>query len=198
MLALIPVVEGLRFSDPPAWVPAMDEREWIELGPVCTPDDVARVVAVIAGYGKDLPATAKAAAQQIADGEFRVAPGGLMARAEGFELAPGCCCGLEGWRDWYAVRPGGQSPWLGHDPGPYVDCRATEALLWPDEPDTPRKKPMTPLAVSYPEFDAALAAADARLSGFLDRLEEWAVFGDAWVPGLIDGFAGAFSVTRQT
>lgn len=198
MLQLVPVVEVLGFNSRPGWLAAMDDRRWIELGPEAPPDDVARIVAIIVAYSHDLPDTAQEAARLIAEGGCTAAPGGLIARADGSELVPGCCCGLEGWRDWYAIRPSGQSPWLGHDPGPYIECRAAEALLWPDEPDTPRKHPMTPIVVSYPEFDAALAEADARLTGFLDRLEEWAVFGDAWVPGLLDGFASSFRITRRS
>lgn len=198
MLQLVPVIEVLGTDGWPEWVPPIGAKRWIELGPESATEDVACTMAIIASYGKDLPASSKEAARRMAAGECHAAPGGLIARAEGFELAPGCCCGLEGWRDWFTVQPGGQSPWLGHDPSPYVECRAAEALLWPDEPDAPRRNPMTPLVVSYPDFDAALAAADARLTGFLDRLEEWAVFGDSWVPGLLDGFASSFQITRRS
>ncbi len=197
MLQLVPVVEVLGFNSQPGWLPDMDERRWIELGPETALEDVARIVAVIVAYGQVLPETAREAAQLIADGACKAAPGGLVARADGSEVVPGCCCGLEGWRDWYRVKPGGQSPWLGHDPSPYIECRAEAAVLWPDEPDTPRKAPLQPLVATYPEFDAALARASERFTGFLDRLEEWAVFGEAWAPGLLEGFAVSFDISRR-
>ncbi|WP_156313234.1 hypothetical protein [Micromonospora sp. HK10] len=37
-------------------------------------------------------------------------------------VTPGCCAGLEDWREWTSVLDGGQ-PWLGHDPGPEVEVR---------------------------------------------------------------------------
>ncbi len=172
----------------------MDGRRWIELGPGCSLEDAARVVAIIASYGKDLPGSARQAADLIADSACPAVAGGLIARDGDFELVPGCCCGLESWRDWYGVRPGGHSPWLGHDPGPYLECGSERVTLWPDEPDTNRKVPMRSLTVSYPEFEAALAGAAERMAGFVPRLEDWALEADAWSEGLAEGFRKSFRV----
>lgn len=46
-------------------------------------------------------------------------PGGLRVTdtSTGVTLRPGCCAGLEDWREWNLVLDGGGSVWLGHGPG---------------------------------------------------------------------------------
>jgi len=44
-------------------------------------------------------------------GGLGILDGGIL------EITPGCCCGLEDWRDLLTI-PEGDSPWMGHDPNP--------------------------------------------------------------------------------
>ncbi|MFI9780795.1 hypothetical protein ACIHCV_40110 [Streptomyces sp. NPDC051956] len=48
-----------------------------------------------------------------------IAPGGLRIRdtVTAVTALPGCCFGLENWRDWLDLM-NGEEPWLGHDPTP--------------------------------------------------------------------------------
>lgn len=52
----------------------------------------------------------------VAGGGLRVADSGT-----GVVLLPGCCSGLEEWRDWYAVLDGSGPAFFGHDPSPAVE-----------------------------------------------------------------------------
>ncbi len=46
-----------------------------------------------------------------------VLPGGIGGYAnQELIIIPGCCCGLESWRDWERFLTTGNSPWCGHDP----------------------------------------------------------------------------------
>lgn len=55
--------------------------------------------------------------RRMIDADCLIAPGGLRIRdtSRGIAVNPGCCFGLENWRDWLDVADGG-TPWLGHDP----------------------------------------------------------------------------------
>ncbi|MFI0217065.1 hypothetical protein [Streptomyces lydicus] len=54
--------------------------------------------------------------------EKLIAPGGLRLREIDIDVTvrPGCCCGLEDWRDWLGLLEG-DVPWLGHDPSPAIE-----------------------------------------------------------------------------
>ncbi|MEU9955332.1 hypothetical protein [Streptomyces sp. NPDC050982] len=103
--------------------------------------------------------------------ECIVAPGGLRIRdtATGVTVVPGCCFGLENWRDWLDLMSGGE-PWLGHDPGPGIEHAGAVARLWPDG-DRPEGLPIElPLA----QLPGLLGSVQDRLVGFLGAVEVWA------------------------
>lgn len=86
---------------------AVVEREngaWLTLDGACAAEEF---VAVVAAYN-DVPIEDLAAAEDL------TAPGGLILTDADTVIVPGCCCGLENWRDW----AGASAPWLGHDPTP--------------------------------------------------------------------------------
>jgi hypothetical protein len=64
-------------------------------------------------------------------------PGGLRVvdTAGGFAFEPGCCCGLEDWRDWFRVFDGGSFDG-GHDPWAYVECHRDVVRLTLDADET--------------------------------------------------------------
>src|SRR5262245_53735431 len=132
MLRLIPVVE-LRWREHAFdWAPSDASREWVQLDADVSDDDVACVVATLASYN-DVASSGTVAdvARALKVGTL-ILPGGLMVRTDNLEIPPSCCCGLESWREWYAVAPGSSSPWLGHSPSPWVECRDDCAVIWAD------------------------------------------------------------------
>ncbi|MBW4600525.1 MAG: hypothetical protein KME29_13245 [Calothrix sp. FI2-JRJ7] len=59
---------------------------------------------------------------QIIESESMGLPGGLQAiNSAGKVISPGCCCDLDSWRDWLDFLQTGQSPWLGHSPGAWIE-----------------------------------------------------------------------------
>lgn len=192
MLKLSPAIEVWPSLEAPAWVPPVTAKTWIVLNADTSLDDVARIVARVAEYVSDcLPASPDEAAQVIALAEVVVVSGGLIVTGNGFRSEPSCCCGLEQWREWYGVKPGGSSPWLGHDPTPGVECGETEAVICSDSTDEAAR-----LTVSYLDLAVALAEADADLTAFLSRLDVWrraAAISQAL--DVVGRFADAFAIT---
>ncbi|MCZ4516225.1 hypothetical protein O3Q52_50610 [Streptomyces sp. ActVer] len=102
--------------------------------------------------------------------ECVVAPGGLRIRdtATGVTAVPGCCFGLENWRDWLDLL-NGDEPWLGHDPSPRIEHAGAVARLWPDG-DRPEGPPIELPLAQLPEL---LGLVRERLVGFLGAVEAW-------------------------
>jgi hypothetical protein len=67
----------------------------------------------------------------LADEEL-ILPGGLRVRNDQILIGPGCCGGLERWREWIALLDSGDSPWLGHDPWPWAECVGDCVRVWAD------------------------------------------------------------------
>jgi hypothetical protein len=47
--------------------------------------------------------------------------GVIQAVCEGQVITLGCCCGLENWCEWQNFLESGETPWLGHDPSPWLE-----------------------------------------------------------------------------
>ncbi|WP_146231851.1 hypothetical protein [Lentzea atacamensis] len=144
-------------------------------------EDVGTVLASIAEYNNE--------GQHEADGPSTlgvlldkdvIASGGLLVRdtETGVEIEPGCCVGLETWRDWQYLLDG-RTPWLGHDPWPEVrfgdgvQFGAGVARLWPDSRDTGGPA----CEVRIAELPGHLAVVRQDLLGFLELVREWAPYG---------------------
>jgi hypothetical protein len=170
MLRLIPVVRTMPCERTFDWAPSHGAGRWVALGANASDDDIACVVAELANYNYIDAASGSLAdvAHALETAESLILPGGLMAHTAALEIYPSCCCGLEGWRAWYDVAPGGLSPWLGHDPSPWVECDDAGAVLWAD---SDRSAPHVP--VPYPRIDEALRSAHLALVAFVARLTDW-------------------------
>lgn len=106
------------------------------------------------------------------------ASGGLRVTdtVSGVTLVPGCCNGLEDWREWFDVVDGagagagaGGQGWFGHDPTPmYERVGDTVRLTVDAEQDD---SPVIELPV--PELRRLLAGAERDLAGFLRLAAGW-------------------------
>lgn len=103
------------------------------------------------------------------------ASGGLRITdtATGATLVPGCCSGLEDWREWFGVVDGegdGGSGWFGHDPSPLAERVGDVARLTVDmERDD---SPVIELSVT--ELRRLLVGAERDLADFLRLAAGWA------------------------
>lgn len=101
-----------------------------------------------------------------------VASGGLRVRdaATGVTVNPGCCCGLEDWREWLRLLDG-DPVYLGHDPTPRVEIDGQVVRVWPDDAERPEGQPARlPLS----DLPGVLDSVRTDLLGFRALAAGWA------------------------
>lgn len=124
---------------------------------------------------------------QFLEMDYVTACGGLVVRdlRTGVVIEPGCCQGLEDWRDWHGVLDG-VHPWLGHSPAPKTEIGADVVRVWPDDRRTDGPACEIPLA----DLPGHLERVRQDLLGFLDLVRKWAPYGlgDQVAPQLDEHF----------
>ena len=181
MITLTPVLE--RWSDCPFW-PVDQPDFFVSVPRRPTSLQVATVVWTLIGRGltaDDLSVSATEPAAAIEeyltseDGDF--APGGLRVAAGDVVIDPGCCVGLDEWRDWLRV-PGGAVIDLGHDPDVLVEHRGPVVRVWKDKSRLlPGEEPGPGdehIDVPREALPGLLGAVRDDLAGFLAALRPWA------------------------
>jgi hypothetical protein len=182
MIIVDAIVETVAVSGFTAWPVAKPPLgSVLSLSGRLSAAEVGTVMAVIADYS--VPATDEDAVgadgpeliRRMIDAECLIASGGLRIRdtTNGVVVNPGCCFGLENWRDWLDVVHGG-TPWLGHDPSPWIEQAGQTILIWPDggEQATPPLGP--PIEIPTIELLELIDAAQHQLRDFLGLVEPWA------------------------
>ncbi|MFD7630767.1 hypothetical protein ACFV7Q_32895 [Streptomyces sp. NPDC059851] len=150
-----------------------------------SPREVGTAMAILTDYDEGHDDSGAHAAAHSAERVRRlltvervVAPGGLRIRdtATGVTAPPGCCFGIENWRDWLDLM-NGEMPWLGHSPAPRVEHVGEGVRLWPDA-DRPEG---LPIDIPRAQLPALLGSVQNELAGFLTSVEQWAA---QYVPAL--------------
>lgn len=59
--------------------------------------------------------------------------GGVMFYDSSKRILPGCCCGLEQWRDIINNILQKKEPWLGHNPYPIIEYKEDYMVVWSDD-----------------------------------------------------------------
>jgi hypothetical protein len=183
---LEPVVEcpALDGWTPPWPVAACPPDFWVVLSGRAAPGEVGLVMALLVRYrdADEIPAGAAAEAllRRALAHERLVLPGGVRARdSEGNAVVPGCCCGLEEWREWLAVTDGETSPWMGHDPWGWVEhqpdgglrvCAAPESY----EAGVEHVPAEWTVAIPPGQLSVLLTGVEEAMRGFSARVREWA------------------------
>ncbi|MEV7602830.1 hypothetical protein AB0O91_36215 [Kitasatospora sp. NPDC089797] len=101
------------------------------------------------------------------------AAGGLRVTdtSTGVTFLPGCCDGLEDWRDWHRLIDDGGPLWFGHDPvSPLAERIGDTVRLTVDT--CRHDSPVIELPVTT--FGRLLADAERDLAGFLALAADWA------------------------
>ncbi len=111
--------------------------------------------------------------KQILADDCLVLPGGIQVVQKRDIISPGCCCGLETWREWMYFLKTGQSPWLGHDPSPWLERRGDIIRIWSDGGIEPSSNAIY-IDISYSQFKQALTLLEQDLQAFLFCIESWA------------------------
>ncbi|MFD0405089.1 hypothetical protein [Kitasatospora sp. NPDC127116] len=103
------------------------------------------------------------------------APGGLVVTdsATGAVFEPGCCNGLEDWREWLNVTDGSGTAWFGHDPDARAECVGRVVRLTRNAENAENGEgPVIELPVD--ELRRLLAGVERDLRDFLALAARWA------------------------
>ncbi|KIF70933.1 hypothetical protein HY68_23795 [Streptomyces sp. AcH 505] len=121
--------------------------------------------------------------EALLDVDLVMAPGGILLQdtATGVVIEPGCCFGLENWRDWLGLLHG-EELWLGHGTAAHIEQRGTLVRVWPDA-DPPAERFIELPVAELPDL---LQTVHDKLNGFLALAEQWASrYAPASAPALI-------------
>lgn len=168
------VVEIQSFEAEPPWALA-SVAGWslLRLFSGSTKEEVGSVILTAGSYNHHLKVQSSAIETLNAFvSEDFVLPGGLrFLENERIKVVPGCCSGLENWREWLDV-PNGNSIWAGHDPSPGVEFIGDTIRVWQDE----KADGVEFIDFGVDEMRSLLGKVESDLKGFTVRLGEWADF----------------------
>ncbi|MDX3520167.1 hypothetical protein [Streptomyces scabiei] len=195
MLIVNAVLETPGTVDFSCWpVADLPPYQFMALTGRMSPLDVGSALAMLADYNSqtgddDRPLTdASEAIRRLLETDKVIAPGGLRVHDTRTDVTvrPGCCCGLENWREWLDIADG-ETPWLGHDPSPRLEHADEVVRLWPDIGDAQETPSGQPIEIVVGDLPGILHTVQEGLRGFLRLTEQWAA---RHVPALATDLAG--------
>lgn len=144
----------------------------IRLSVETSPEEIGLIILQLADYNKaSISADARDTIDQILALDGAVLPGGIQIHGEGEKtISPGCCCGLEGWYEWFDFLKTGHSPWMGHDPWPTLTKKDSLVRICSDK----ESRKCFFLESSYSHFKTQLKQVEKDLMAFAYCLETWA------------------------
>ena len=165
------VVEISSFGIEPPWaVASIANLSFLRLFSGITDEEIGSIILTACLYNhiEVFPSSTETLNAFLAE-EF-VLPGGLQfSEDEQVKVVPGCCCGLEDWREWLNV-PNGNTIWAGHDPSPGVEFVNGSVRVWQDE----KADGVEYIDFGVEEMRGLLEKVEPDLKGFVVRLGEWA------------------------
>lgn len=168
------VVQLQPFEGEPPWAVASAANwSFLKLFSGVTDEEVGSVILTACSYNHHLEVQRSPIETLDAFvAEDFVLPGGLrFSEDEQVKVVPGCCAGLEDWREWLDV-PNGNTIWAGHDPSPGVEFVDGGIRVWQDE----KAEGIEFIDLSADEMRGLLKKVESDLKGFVFRLGEWANF----------------------
>lgn len=143
---------------------------YVRLSPETKPEAVSLVVGTLATWGRENTEWSVEALEREFPGAV---PGGFAAVDQERFIGPSCCCGLETWKEWLDVLTTRRSPWMGHNPAPFVEIREDRVNIWADGGLGGNSAGGSPIAFSALEFETAVRQAAKDLSEFEEALRKW-------------------------
>lgn len=156
-------------------VPEVRPFSLIRLWGEMTYPEIGLIFAQLAQYNRiELSNDKQVVLKQILKAKSLVLPGGIQIVCTGqHTISPSCCCGLETWREWIDFLKTGQSPWLGHDPSPWVEGLGDVVRIWSNGGIEPARNAFH-IDVSRSQFEKALRVVERDLQAFLFCIDSWA------------------------
>lgn len=173
MVAMTPVLER-SFDDCPSWtVEPGGFHLAVPRSPA--PNRVAALAWALVAHGCDDvdPGTDPVAAFLASERDNPGAPGGLRVSAGDLVINPGCCSGLEEWREWLDVLDG-EEIWLGHSPDVVMEQRGAVVRIRADDDLVERRRTGPYVDLPRDALPDLLQGVRRDLLGFLDALGSWA------------------------
>jgi hypothetical protein len=173
---LCPVVETPWYEGQPPWLWPVAARELFSFMPLSgdmSNEDVGLFFGQLVNYNNIEGDDIEALQRCLLDAADIVLPGGVLIRCGDREIDPACCCGLEDWREWEQFLRGGVSPWLGHDPFPWVERAGDVVRVWSDGGDEPAPQAFA-IEFEHARFAAELRRVETVLQAFAERVGRWA------------------------
>lgn len=147
---------------------------WIRLSAEMAQLDIGLFFAQLAAYNQiDLSGNRVGILKEILEADSLALAGGIQAVFEEQVISPSCCCGLEGWREWQDFLKTGETPWLGHDPSPWLEQIDGVIRIWSEGGLGDSMKNAFKIEVERPAFERALQAVEQDLLGFRYCIESW-------------------------
>jgi hypothetical protein len=172
------VIETPYFQEefvPPWDLKIPEPLSWIRLSGEMTEQEIGLFFAKLVQYNQlDFSGESHTVLDRILNAESLVLPGGLQAVFENQSINPSCCCGLETWREWQAFLTTGNSPWLGHDPSPWVEAKNGQISIWSDSGLGESIQQAFQIEVPRSAFRQALQNVEQDLQNFLYCVDSWA------------------------
>jgi hypothetical protein len=215
MVEFWPVGAPMSLGHPPPWPTLGDAAPtWLRLTRAATEAEIGSVLWELASFNlirasddpalppeADLARPAREIFSDLAAASELALPGGILVRdrVTGLEIGPGCCAGLEAWRAWEDVLASGESPWLGHDPSPYVESLdATRFRLWADGGAGNPVGGRQAIELSRSDLEMGLAAVERHLRAYSDLLAAFiAQVDSSSAEILVRQFERSFGLTRS-
>ena len=177
------VVEITSFNSESPWiVSSFENYSFLRLSPSATDEEIGSIILTACLYNQiDIRSTATETLRAFIAQDF-VLPGGLQfLENEKVKIAPGCCSGLEDWREWLEVPNGYGGVWAGHDPNPGVEFVAGKIRVWQDVSKDKKANETKFIDFEIDEMRNLLEKVESDLKGFVMKLEKWT---DFVAPGL--------------
>ncbi len=186
------------FEPPQPWpVASVPAYSWVPIDGGCSDAEVGLFVS---GLARGLDVAEPAGRDEVVAGllaeETLIQAGGLRLTdtVTGAVVVPGCCAGLEDWREWADVLTG-TAPWLGHDPFPEVEIGVEDLHVWQDSGEN--RHDASSVVVARSLLPDLLNQVHQDLVGFLSRVKTWSERNGLGRNGtaLVEAIARDFGVT---
>jgi hypothetical protein len=179
--AVIEVEHYPEFSEFPWPIAEFDKYSFIHLSEQTSDREIGLIIAQLIMYNEiEIKDNIYDCLQEfvvhksVENEDFLIIAGGLqICSQDGKVINPGCCCGLEGWREWADFLKTKRSPWMGHSPSPWVEKIGNIVRIWSDGGISAGKNAFC-INFEIQDFVIALNQVYQDLNAFLLRLELWA------------------------
>ncbi|SCW83853.1 hypothetical protein SAMN04487970_10635 [Paenibacillus tianmuensis] len=143
--------------DQPFWLSKAEYQKSVVLSKSSSPDDAVLFFSLLCGYNDvDVARNTADVLNELITTDEILIRGGIAFEDKDKMILPGCCCGLESWREVLEAVINKENVWLGHDPYPSVEYVDHMVRIWSDDFSGAIRKDLTEQEIQkmyYIEYD---------------------------------------------